>query len=148
MRVLVALLLLLTPVIGTGSVSARSQKRRNKWYTPITGSFSSLLEKTRPLLQLNSPTHVYHMDDAAARNGMIDALWTDALLGLGSRFSTANPEMTALLTGQTLDHAESAPQFHGLQGQSRFESVVSALFRACHREGHVGSVKTMRFLFC
>ena len=129
-RAIVLLLLAFSAETGAVGVRSRAPKRKNTWYQATTGSFSHLLQRAGQLLQLNSPAHVYHMDFPEQRLGLIDSLWGDALLTLGSRFTDANPQLTELLEIQTLDDATSAPQFHSLQGQSRFESVMSALFRA------------------
>ena len=65
------------------------------------------------------------------RMSLIDELWRGTWApAVARRFSDANPALHGLLEQQVADEADTAPRFGALQGQSRWESVMSALFRA------------------
>jgi len=106
----------------------RPAKRRNP--APV-GTAATVLQQAGELLNLVTPRLVYDMNNAAEeRPLMIADLWTDALLSIGNRFSDANMPLVHLLQEQTLDESDEPVRFRQLQGQSRFESVISTLFRA------------------
>ena len=128
LRLLLVLLVSLSAV--EGGVGSRRAKRRNTWYEASVDTFSKILTRARETLELNTPVHVYHMDRREERTALIDALWSDALLSVGSRFTDSNPQLNFLLEGQLLDGSNEPTRFHQLKEQSRFEAVMSALFRA------------------
>ena len=94
-------------------------------------SASDMLATVTELLHINTPPFVFHSDSLEARQQLIDALWAGSWTEtVRSRFSDANPALRQLLEQQMADGAETAPRFEALQGQSRWEAVMSALFRA------------------
>lgn len=107
---------------------SRPAKRHTSSRLP---SASDMLASVAELLHIRTPPFVYHSDSVESRHQLIDALWqgkwTDTV---ASRFSDANPGMVQLLEQQLVDDAETASRFAALQGQSRWEAVMSALFRA------------------
>ena len=92
---------------------------------------ADVLKLASSLLELNTPAYVYHMDNNAARAALIDKLWTGDYEAASGRFTEANPELVSIFSQQRIDGAEDAARFHAIQSSwPRFESVVSALFRA------------------
>ena len=107
---------------------SREPKRHRASAGPSAGD---MLAKAAELLHINTPPFVYHSDSDVDRKTLIDELWRDTWApAVARRFSDANPALRGLLEQQTADEAENAPRFAALQGQSRWEAVMSALFRA------------------
>ena len=106
----------------------RHPKRRME---SVGASASGLLSKAAELLHLYTPPFVYNSDNEFAKMNLIDALWAgNWVTSTDRRFTESNPALHSLLNSQTLDDAETAPRFEALAGQSRWEAVMSALFRA------------------
>ena len=92
---------------------------------------SEFLTTVAKLLNLHSPAHVYHMDDTAGREALMDMLWTGDYTSAAGRFTDANPDLASLFSQQRLDDAEAAPQFRQFKsGWPRFERVISSIFRS------------------
>ena len=90
-----------------------------------------MLVSLAELLHIRTPPFVYNSDSVGSRQEMIDALWAgDWAESVAGRFSAANPALQHLLEKQVLDDADTLSRFGALQGQSRWEAVMSALFRA------------------
>ena len=126
-----SLLLLATLLTQGEGVIGRQFKRKNAWSTSAMPTMHELLSKAADMLTLARPAHVYHADMAEDRGCMISALWSDTLLSLGSRFSSANPALTALLEGQREEGQLLDNRFTSRAGgRSRWENALTALFRA------------------
>ena len=131
MRVLlVAVLLCASAEAGTASAEAGySHKKRHK--SSSGSSAGDMLVSLAELLHIRTPPFVYNSDSVGSRQEMIDALWAgDWAESVAGRFSAANPALQHLLEKQVLDDADTLSRFGALQGQSRWEAVMSALFRA------------------
>lgn len=117
---------------GDAGGIGRPAKRQNTWYAPVMRGAEAVLARAAEVLHLSTPAFVYHMDDFEAKLEMIDALWGSAWVEsvLHSRFTDANPALRYLLEAQRVDGADTAPRFGALQGQSRWESAIAAIFRA------------------
>ena len=126
-------LALLCAVLSLGDAAPLDRgraKRRNTWYEPVLSAADSLLDRCSELLHLQTPSFAFHMDADGARESLVDALWSDLWTeNVANRFTTANPALRYLLEMQ---HVDDQPEvaFRGLQGQSRWEAVMSAIFRA------------------
>ena len=94
-------------------------------------SAGDMLANLAELLHIRTPPFVYNSDRDGSRQEMIDALWAGTWTEtVADRFSTANPALQQLLEQQMVDDADDPSRFRALQGQSRWEAVLSALFRA------------------
>ena len=126
-------LALLCAVLSLGDAAPLDRgraKRRNTWYQPVLSAADSLLDRCSELLHLQTPSFAFHMDADGARESLVDALWSDGWTEtVANRFTTANPALRYLLE---LQHVDDQPEvaFRGLQGQSRWEAVMAAIFRA------------------
>ena len=87
-----------------------------------------VLNLASKLLNLHTPADVYHMDNPAAREAMIDRLWTGDYTSAAGRFTAANEDLVSVFASQRLDDAEAPPRFKEKKWP-RFENVLSALFR-------------------
>ena len=130
MLAVAALALVLCP--SNAAPLSRSAKRRNTWYHPVATAAERVLASAADLLHLKQPPFMFHMDDEQAKERLVDALWSDLWTeGIASRFTDANPALRFLLEQQTVDDDQDETRFRReLQGQSRWEPVMSALFRA------------------
>ena len=117
--------LLLATVAAGGPRHHVKKQRRHK----IDGG-EGLWAKAAELLHLTTPQFVYDMYHPEDRVSLISTLWSDAWQGIGSRFVDSNLPLVGLLDGQLLDDDASETRFRPLQGQSRWEAVIVALFRA------------------
>ena len=121
-------------VLASGVLAAplgRVPKRRNEWYESVISGSERLLHRAAAALHLQTPPFTFHTFDGAAKEAMVDVLWSNAWVeGVASRFSDANPALRYLLEQQTVDDEPEATRFRELQGQSRWEAVMSAIFRA------------------
>ena len=124
------LLCLLVP--GANAVPlGRPVKRRNSWYVPVLSGAERLLVRAAEALHLRTPAFTFHMYDDGAKEKLVDLLWSsDWCTGIESRFSDANPALRFLLEQQIVDDDQETTRFRGLHGQSRWEAVIAALFRA------------------
>ena len=110
------------------AVLSRQPKRHRPEVVVAAGD---LLSKAAELLHITLPQFVYHADSAESRHALIDALWAGTWTeSVASRFSDANQALCQLFEAQLLDGDEMPARFRLLQGQSRWEAVMSALFRA------------------
>ena len=127
-----SLVFLLALSCGNCVPLSRPAKRRNTWYQPVASAAQKVLSGAAELLLLQQPPFVFHMDAAGAMESMADALWSNLWTeSVASRFENANPALRFLFEQQTFDEDEGeATVFRELQGQSRWEAVMSALFRA------------------
>jgi len=109
----------------------RGTKRSNSWYAPAARTAEAAIVKLTELLRLSTPTRfVYNMHNLKDKLDMVDALWrSEWAEGVGTLFTDANPDLTYLLEEQRLDGAAD-PRFRAVQGQSRWEATLVALFRA------------------
>ena len=122
---LVVAALLLGPADG---VLSRQPKRHRSVSLP---SAADVLVKAAELLHITTPPFVFHSDDPSSRTQLIDALWAGTWVEtVARRFTDANPAMTQLLELQMVDDSDTSTRFRDVQGQSRWEAVMSALFRA------------------
>ena len=88
-----------------------------------------MLTSAAELLHLVQPPFTFHMDAAGAKESLADALWSGQWIeSVASRFEMANPALKFLFEQQTLGESDS--RFAEVQGQSRWEAVMAALFRA------------------
>ena len=119
-------------LLGAGEASPKQYKRRrNTWYVPVATAAEQVLSRAAELLHISTPPLVFHSQDDGAKNNLIDALWGQTWPEtIASRFSDANPAFTFLMEQQTVDAAEEPTRFRELQGQSRWEATIRALFRA------------------
>ena len=110
----------------------RGTKRSNSWYAPAARTAEAAIVKLTELLRLSTPTRfVYNMHNLKDKLDMVDALWrSEWAEGVGTLFTDANPDLTYLLEEQRLDGADADPRFRAVQGQSRWEATLVALFRA------------------
>ena len=124
------LLCLLVP--GANAVPlGRPVKRRNSWYVPVLSEAERVLIRAAEALHLRTPAFTFHMYDDGAKEKLVDMLWSsDWFTGIESRFSDANPALRFLLEQQIVDDDQETTRFRGLHGQSRWEAVIAALFRA------------------
>ena len=98
-----------------------------------TTSAEDVLVRAAELLHIFTPPFVYNArTDPAAKISLVDALWSgNWVAGIADRFTNANPELRYLLEQQDVDGESGAPTvFRATNGQSRWEAVLSALFRA------------------
>ena len=94
-------------------------------------SAGDMLVSLAELLHIRTPPFVYNSDSVGSRQELIDALWAGNWVdSVAGRFSVANPALQLLLEKQMVDDADTSSRFGALQGQSRWEAVLSALFRA------------------
>ena len=122
---LVVAALLLGPADG---VLSRQPKRHRSVSLP---SAADVLVKAAELLHITTPPFVFHSDDPSSRTQLIDALWAGTWVEtVARRFTDANPAMTQLLELQMVDDSDTSTRFRDVQGQSCWEAVLSALFRA------------------
>ena len=63
--------------------------------SPAMAVGSEFLASVAKLLNLHTPAHVHHMDDAVGRNALIDMLWTGDYTSAAGRFTDANPELAS-----------------------------------------------------
>ena len=88
------------------------------------------------------------MDNPAARNQLIDKLWSGDYTSAAGRFTEANPELVSLFQAQVPDDASGPTQFHELQStRPRFEGVLTLLFRARSQKIVPLEVAAMSVLF-
>ena len=111
---------------------SRPQKRRNTWYTPVASAAERVLTSASELLHLRAPQFTFHMDMENAMENLADTLWSAVWTeSVANRFTEANPALRFLLEQQQVDDAMPAcDRFAPLQGQSRWEAAMSAIFRA------------------
>ena len=111
---------------------SRRQKRRNTWYTPVASAAERVLTSASELLHLRAPQFTFHMDMENALENVADTLWSAVWTeSVANRFTEANPALRFLLEQQQVDDAMPAgDRFAPLQGQSRWEAAMSAIFRA------------------
>ena len=107
-------------------------KRRK---TSTAPSASDMLASLAELLHISTPPFVYDGDSAGSRNDLIDALWAGTWPEtVADRFEKANPALHALLEQQIADSSAAGVRirYRALEAgsQSRWEAVLSALFRA------------------
>ena len=94
-------------------------------------SAGDMLVSLAELLHIRTPPFVYNSDSVGSRQELIDALWAGNWVdSVAGRFSVANPALQLLLEKQMVDDADTSSRFGALQGQSRWEAVLSALARA------------------
>ena len=130
LRGIIALLCVLVPGANAAPLG-RQPKRRNTWYEPVASATEQLLARAAEALQLRTPPFVFHMLAPEGKNMLVDALWSGAWVEqVASRFSDANPSLRHFLEQQVVDDDEESTRFRALQGQSRWEAVMSAIFRA------------------
>ena len=90
-----------------------------------------MLTNLAELLHIKTPPFVYHSHSEGSRIQLIDALWSGKWAAtVGRRFTDSNPALTQLLEQQMVDDSDALTRFRDVQGQSRWEAVISALFRA------------------
>ena len=119
----------------------RPSKRRNTWYEPVLKGAAAVLARAAEVLHLTTPSYVYDMHSEEEKLNLIDALWGTAWVeSVGSRFSEANPALRYLLEEQRVDDAEAAPRFRAVQGLSRWEAAIAAIFRA--RSSKIVTIET------
>ena len=124
-------LLLLSFGFGYAAPTSRPPKRRNTWYQPVASAAENMLRNAGELLQLRTPPFTYHMDTDGAKASLADALWSSEWVdSVGSRFSDVNPALRFLFEQQTIDGETEPTRFRELHGQSRWEAVVSTIFRS------------------
>ena len=122
------LCVLLTPA---AAVLSRPAKRRNTWYQPVASAAEKLLASASELLHLQTPAFTFHMFAEGSKEALADLLWSGSWTeGLESRFCDANPALRFLLDQQLADDQDEPARLRETQGQSRWEAVMSALFRA------------------
>ena len=130
-RVLIALLCVLVPGANAAPLTGRHAKRRNTWYEPVASASEKLLARAAEALQLRTPPFTFHMYEDGAKESLVDALWSSEWVEhVASRFSNANPSLRFLLQQQIVDDEPETTRFRAIQGQSRWEAVMSAIFRA------------------
>ena len=120
--------LLVVLVCPAEATLARAPKRHRAGFLASAGD---VLAKAAELLHISTPRFVFHSDEPGSRMQLIDALWTGTWgETVAGRFTDSNPALTQLLELQMVDDSESSTRFRAIQGQSRWEAVMSALFRA------------------
>ena len=126
-----AVLLLALAALLSGPAEAVLGRQPKRHRPSVITSAVELLAKAAELLHITTPQFVYHSDCDDNRIKLIDALWSGTWTEtVASRFSDANHALCALLDEQRVDNADESTRFRVLQGQTRWESVISALFRA------------------
>ena len=96
-----------------------------------SSSAADMLSSLAELLHIKTPPLVFHSDSEGSRSQLIDALWSETWAAtVASRFTDSNPALTELLEQQMVDDSDASTRFRDVQGQSRWEAVMSALFRA------------------
>ena len=104
--------------------------------TRTQGSASSaeyVLARAAEFLRISTPPFVYNAktNEGDARAALADALWAgDWMARIANRFTASNPALQHLLEQQEVDDDDGPTAFRTLQGQSRWEAVLAALFRA------------------
>ena len=117
--------------VSHGAPLGMPAKRKNTWYVAVPDAASRVLTHAAELLHLSTPPLIFHADDNSAQRQLADALWGgDWISTIATRFSEANPALVYLLEAQRVDDSDTTTSFGALMGQSRWESVVSAIFRA------------------
>ena len=129
MRPLHAALVLLS-VVGSSATLGRPHKRKNTWYARASFAGADLIVTAAQMLGLHSPQLHFDMNCEGQKEQLVDALWSGEWARTSrTRFSDANSAIVSLLEQMTVDGGE-AVRFRELQGQSRWEGVFHALFRA------------------
>ena len=127
---LLALLCVLLPAANAAPLG-RQPKRRNTWYEPVLSAPERLLSRAAEALHLQAPPFTFHMFEDGSRERLVDVLWSNEwIAGVANRFSDANPALRFLFEQQLVDDQTETTRFRELHGQSRWEAVMSALFRA------------------
>ena len=108
------------------------QRQRKRVRSSADSPSESLLSRAFELLHITTPPFVFNTKtDPGAQVALIDALWAGTwMAGVASRFTDANPALRYLLELQQVDDDDGPTTFRPLVGQSRWEAVLSALFRA------------------
>ena len=123
------LVLLCSVSVVVGPIGQRQPKR---FRGSASAPSESLLSRAAELLHIITPPFVFNArTDQGAKVALIDALWAGSwMTEVASRFADANPALRYLLELQEVDDDEAPTAFRTLAGQSRWEAVMSALFRA------------------
>ena len=123
-------LLMLMCCVGDAAPIGQRQPKRVR--SSAGSSSESLLARAAELLHITTPPFVFNARaDPGAKLALIDALWTGTwMAGVASRFADSNPAMRYLLELQQVDEDSGPTVFRPLVGQSRWEAVLAAIFRA------------------
>ena len=131
MRVLLCCGVLSLALLDVNAGLSRPAKRRSAGSASSTPTAAdSIVDRVAQLLHIATPRFMYHSDIPGDRTSLIDALWScDWTEGITNRFTAANPELTFLFEAQRVNQDEAPTRFHTLQGQQRWEAVISSVFR-------------------
>ena len=124
---------LLMVLLCSVSVAAPiGQRQRKRVRSSADAPSESLLSRAVELLHITTPPFVFNAKaDPGAKVALIDALWAGTWMAdVASRFADSNPALRYLLELQQVDNDDWPTEFRPLAGQSRWEAVISAIFRA------------------
>jgi hypothetical protein len=120
---------------GSRAVNIGQRQPKRDRPNAAGASYEHLLSRAAEFLQITTPPFVFNAKtDPGGRLALIDALWAGTWVKeIANRFTHANPALRYLLELQEVDGDEGSTVLRALAGQSRWEAVMSALFRARSR---------------